>query len=48
MVIPWIEPALLSAQDHDLKAYPEMRGQSELTIVAVCTFAYTSGYKLDC
>ena len=23
--------------------YPEMRGQRELTIVAVCTFAYTSG-----
>ena len=25
------------------KTYPEMRGQMELTIVAVCTFAYTSG-----
>ena len=24
-------------------SYPEMRGQRELTIVAVCTFAYTSG-----
>ena len=23
--------------------YPEMRGQRELTIVAVCSFAYTSG-----
>ena len=25
------------------KTYPEMRGQRELTFVAVCTFAYTSG-----
>ena len=26
-----------------ISPYPEMRGQRKLTIVAVCTFAYTSG-----
>ena len=32
-----------SLDQHDVTTYPEMRGQRELTIVAVCTFAYTSG-----